>query len=95
VVAVVFILGVGYAATKTPLMEASEKDDTEEVQALLAKGADVNAKALFGITALKLAKEKGHKEIVRILKEARTKEGGDVYILWFRRLGENYNLLLY
>ena len=59
VVAVVLILGVGYAATKTPLMEASEKGDTKEVKALLANGADVNAKDNIGLTALMLAAREG------------------------------------
>ena len=47
---------------------------TEKVQALLAQGADMNAKNDIGGTALMYAKEKGHKEIVRILKEAGAKE---------------------
>lgn len=53
------------------LMEAASKGDADTVQALLAKGADVNAKDNNGATALMLAK---NKEIVRILKEARAKE---------------------
>ena len=55
-------------------MDAAMEGHTSTVQALLAKGADVNAKSKFGSTALRLAKEKEHKEIVRILKEAGAKE---------------------
>jgi ankyrin repeat protein len=46
----------------------------DTVRVLLAKGADVNAKAIMGDTALAQAKKKGHEEIVRMLKEAGTKE---------------------
>jgi len=55
-------------------MDAAMEGHTSTVQVLLAKGADVNAKSKFGSTALRLAKEKEHKEIVRILKEAGAKE---------------------
>jgi ankyrin repeat protein len=62
--------------------------------ALLAQGADVNATGNDGSTALMAAKREGHKEIIRILKEAGVKEWGNVYILLFQRLTQNYNLLL-
>ena len=70
----VFILAVGPPATASSLIEAASIGDTEKVQALLAKGADVNAKENKGGTALMAAKRKGHREIVRILKEAGAKE---------------------
>ena len=72
-VAVVFILATGYAVAQTPLMEAALRGDTEKVKALLAQGADVNAKTRFGGTALMYAARNGHKEIVRILWEAGAK----------------------
>jgi len=58
----------------TALMGAAYNGQTNAVQALVAHGADVNAKNNDGDTALMLAKKKGHKEIVRILKEAGAKE---------------------
>ena len=81
-VAVVFTLAAGSAttpsslmeATPSPLMEAASKGDTEKVQALLAKGADVNAKTNYGTTTLMTAKKKGHKKIVQLLKKAGAKE---------------------
>jgi ankyrin repeat protein len=45
----------------------------DTVQALLAAGANVNAKANNGFTALKGAKMMGHSEIIRILKKAGAK----------------------
>ena len=44
------------------------------MKALLAAGADVNAKEKEGWTALMLAAEKGHTEIVQLLKQAGAKE---------------------
>jgi ankyrin repeat protein len=73
-VAVVFILGVGYATAQNLLIEAAEKGDTEKVKALLAQGADVNAKNKRGSTALMLARDRGHSDTVRAL----VAKGGDV-----------------
>ena len=50
-----------------PLIEASSKGDTEKVQALLAQGADVNAKNNDGGTALMIASGQGHTDIVVVL----------------------------
>ncbi len=49
------------------LMQAAEKGDTETVNDLLAKGADVNAKDSTGRTTLIYAAFKGHTEIVQAL----------------------------
>jgi ankyrin repeat protein len=51
-------------------MGAARMGKTETVEALLAKGADINAKKKNGETALMLAESAGHTEIVRILKQA-------------------------
>jgi ankyrin repeat protein len=50
------------------------------VQALLAKGADVDTKNKSGHTPLMLAKKEGKKEIIRMLKEAgQRNEGMSIY----------------
>ncbi len=46
----------------------------ETVRFLIKKGADVNAERKDGWTALRHAKENGHKEIISILKEAMKKK---------------------
>jgi len=55
-------------------MEAASKGDTQKVQALLGKGADVNAKDDMGETALIIAAYYGHTDTVKVLLE----EGADV-----------------
>ena len=68
VIAVVFVLGVGHAAAMTPLIEAAKKGDTQKVQALLAKGEDVNAEDdETGHTALQWAAHKGHTDTVQAM----------------------------
>ena len=47
--------------------EAVRKGDVPAVNATLEKGADVNAKFRYGMTALFKAAERGHLEIVKIL----------------------------
>jgi len=47
--------------------EAVRKGDAPTVTALLDKGADVNAKFRYGMTALFKAAERGHIEVVKIL----------------------------
>ena len=49
------------------LIEASYNGETDKVQALLAKGADVNAKDIMGVTALMEAAMQGHTETVKVL----------------------------
>ena len=81
VLAVYFAGGRMYfGMSRVTIMEAASKGDTEKVQAMLAQGADVNAKTddqllyFAGFTALMLAKEFGHKEIVRMLNKAGAEE---------------------
>jgi Ankyrin repeats (3 copies) len=49
------------------LFEAVRKGDAAAVTALLDKGADVNAKFRYGMTALFKAAERGHTEVAKIL----------------------------
>ena len=49
------------------LLAAAKKGDVVAVEALLARGADVNAKNAYGATALSYAADKGHLEVVRVL----------------------------
>jgi ankyrin repeat protein len=55
-------------------MSASFGGHREVVEALLAKGADVNAKDDLGMTALILASGLGHREVVQLLLD----KGADV-----------------
>src|ERR1043166_2911552 len=49
------------------LWDAAKRGDVDTVKALLAKGAEVNAKTEYGATALHFAADKGHLEVVRVL----------------------------
>jgi outer membrane protein assembly factor BamB len=49
------------------LVAAAKKGDADAVKALLAKGADVNAKNAYGATALSFAADKGHLAVVKLL----------------------------
>jgi len=51
------------------LWAAARKGDAPAVKALLAKGADVNAKLRYGTTALSYAADRGHLEVVKVLVE--------------------------
>ncbi len=51
------------------LLVAARNGDVESVKSLLAKGADVNAKTQYGVTALSFAAERGHFEVVKTLLE--------------------------
>jgi len=51
------------------LLQAADKGDRIQVQALLKKGADVNAPNSKGATPLHLAAQKGHREVVALLLE--------------------------
>jgi hypothetical protein len=52
------------------LLEAARKSDVEKVRALLAKGANVNAKSSYGVTPLGFACSRGSVEIVKLLLES-------------------------
>jgi hypothetical protein len=58
------------------LLAATRKGDLVLVKALLAKGADVNAKSPYGSTPLFFACDRGHTEIVKLLIE----KGADVNV---------------
>ncbi|UCC74274.1 MAG: ankyrin repeat domain-containing protein [Gemmatimonadota bacterium] len=53
----------------TPLMGAALFGHTEVGSLLLKHGADVNAKAVDGATALSLAEQAGHTEVANLLRE--------------------------
>lgn len=58
------------------LLVAARKGDAATVKALLAKGADVNAKFRYGATALSYVADKGHIEVAKVLLE----HGADVNV---------------
>ena len=60
--------------TNEQLLTAARKSDVEAVKTLLAKGASVDAKTSYGVTALSFAADRGSLEIVKILLE----HGADV-----------------
>jgi outer membrane protein assembly factor BamB len=49
------------------LLDAARAGDRQRVEALLAGGADVNARSRYGVTAVGFAADRGHMEIVRLL----------------------------
>ena len=49
------------------LIAAAKKGDADMVEALLAKGANVNAKNEYGATALTFAADKGHLAVIKVL----------------------------
>jgi ankyrin repeat protein len=51
----------------TPLHQAAARGHKEVVELLIAKGADVNAKAENGVAPLHVAAGAGHKEIAELL----------------------------
>jgi uncharacterized protein len=54
----------------TALIVAAQNGNPEVVQALIDAKADVNAKARNGDTPLSKASEKGHQQVVELLKKA-------------------------
>jgi hypothetical protein len=63
----VAVLGAIVEGCTPALHKAVSKGDISGVRDYLDKGADVNAKAQFGITPLIVAADKGHNEIVKLL----------------------------
>jgi beta-lactamase regulating signal transducer with metallopeptidase domain len=62
------------AKSAVALHQAAADGDIERVKSLIAKGVDINARDKEGRTALTLAKEKEHKEIVRLLRMHEARE---------------------
>jgi len=56
------------------LINAAAAGDLVQVKSLLAAGADVNAKSRKGWTALKIAQVAGNTRMVKLLREAGSKE---------------------
>jgi ankyrin repeat protein len=72
------------------LFGAAERGDAAAVQALLAQGADVNARAGADTSALSVAYQSDHREVVQTLRDAGAKDdyllipaarGGDVALV--------------
>ena len=69
-VSILLVFGLvltAYTANGQDLINAAKNGNIAGVKALLAKGADVNAKANNGGTALIAASEHGHLEVVKAL----------------------------
>ncbi len=56
------------------MIDAARRGDAAAVRALIAARVDVNARDKEGFTALMGATEKGHADIVELLKKAGAKE---------------------
>ena len=68
----------------TPLHFAAEAGQTDIVEYLIAKGADVNAENIKGETPIQFAADKGHKKVVKLLIE----KGADFSLHLAARLGD-------
>ena len=69
-------LAASAADLNEELLAAARKGDASAIKALLAKGADVNAKTQYGATALSYACDRGNLEVVKLLLE----HGADVNV---------------
>jgi ankyrin repeat protein len=78
------VLAVGCATVEDELRFAAKEGRTETVKALLAGGADIDAKNKDGDTALMIATLLGHTETVKALLA----EGADVNS-WILRTAES------
>ncbi|MFH1897366.1 MAG: ankyrin repeat domain-containing protein [Candidatus Desantisbacteria bacterium] len=70
----VFVVCGCSAGNKEELLDVAEKGDISTVKALLAKGAEVNAKSNDGVTALMAASQNDHIDVVKALKRDRAKK---------------------
>jgi outer membrane protein assembly factor BamB len=72
------LLGPPLAAAdlKEDFLAAARKGDAAAVKTLLGKGVDVNAKGPYGTTALALAADHGHLEVVKLLLEHKADVNG-------------------
>ncbi len=59
----------GFLHYKPPLVWAAKNGDLETVRVLLDAGADLNAKSCENETALALAEEYNHPEVIKLLKQ--------------------------
>lgn len=75
------ISGVAWAADANDLIRAAQAGDTQRVSRYLAEGLDVNARDVFGMTALHEAALAGQDEVVRLLLE----KGADVHAVGAER----------
>ncbi len=66
-IVVVAFASIAGADVNADLWAAAKKGDAAAVKELIAKGADVNAKTPYGVTALLHATGQGHVEVVKIL----------------------------
>ena len=61
------LVGAGYAALVSPVVDAAKRGDVESLKAELRSGADVNAAQGDGFTALHWAAKTGHLEVATVL----------------------------
>ena len=61
------LVGAGYAALLSPVLDAAKRGDLETLKAELRSGADVNAAQGDGFTALHWAAKTGNREVAEIL----------------------------
>lgn len=75
------ISGVAWAADANDLIRAAQAGNSQRVSRYLAEGLDVNARNVFGMTALHEAALTGQDEVVRLLLE----KGADVHAVGAER----------
>ncbi len=95
---VAFVVAVGCATMdigESDLITASRAGHTERVKALLASGADVNAKDKDGVPAFMVAAMNGHTETVKALMAAGADvnakdNNGDTALMVAEKKGHSY-----